>query len=108
MADLGHAAEAVGRLPIEIAFLAAHGLPDALLRCAAARAAEQGVGAEAVLIAEGVVTEAAYYRSLARTLGLPFSRCPAYRRENPVTALPRRGLGTRRNQRRAVTRLPPT
>lgn len=47
-------------------------VPREVLRGAARRAREQGVGAEEVLIAEGLIEEAVYYRALAARLKCPF------------------------------------
>ena len=59
-------------LPIEVAFLLGHGVPIEALRYAAALARRQGVSADAALIAEGIVAEEHFYRSLADHLGVPF------------------------------------
>jgi cellulose synthase/poly-beta-1,6-N-acetylglucosamine synthase-like glycosyltransferase len=56
----------------EIAFLAAAGVNPAALAYAAQRARELGVGADEILIAEGVVEEAFYYAALARRLNCPY------------------------------------
>jgi cellulose synthase/poly-beta-1,6-N-acetylglucosamine synthase-like glycosyltransferase len=58
-------------LPIEIAFLADHGVPYGLLQ-AAARAARCGVTADRALLGEGYVREDDYYRLLAAHLGVPY------------------------------------
>jgi glycosyltransferase XagB len=57
------------QLPPEIAFLATDGLDGAMLAAAARRASELGVGADEVLLAEGLVGDRAYYAALARRLG---------------------------------------
>ncbi|MGO8738189.1 glycosyltransferase family 2 protein [Rhodoblastus sp.] len=54
--------------PPEIAFLAAEGVGPDLLDHAARRARFQAVGADEVLIAEGLIEESFYYRALARRL----------------------------------------
>lgn len=59
-------------LPIEIAFLAQHGVPPSALRAAASRAARIGVDPAREVIASGLVSEAGFYRALAAELGLPF------------------------------------
>jgi hypothetical protein len=59
-------------LPIEIAFLARHGIePDTLDR-AALIARSVGVSADEALLKTGLVEEERVYRALARELGLPF------------------------------------
>ncbi len=60
------------RWPTEIAFLAHYGVAPAALSAAAASAKLQGVSAETALLAAGAVSEARFYRSLARHLRLPF------------------------------------
>ena len=59
-------------LPPEIDFLTAEGIAPVLLEQAAARASKQGVTAESLLLAEGLIDENVYYRALARRLGCPF------------------------------------
>jgi cellulose synthase/poly-beta-1,6-N-acetylglucosamine synthase-like glycosyltransferase len=59
-------------LPIEISFLASKGTPIELLQYAAALGRRQGVSADAALIAEGLIAEEEFYRSLAAYLGAPF------------------------------------
>lgn len=56
-------------LPVEIAFLASHGVPSVVLHYAAALAHRQGASADAVLIGEGLVGEETFYRALAAHLG---------------------------------------
>ena len=58
----------VGDWPPEIAFLAAEGVGPDLLGRATRHARALGVGADEVLIAEGLVEEEFYYRALARRL----------------------------------------
>lgn len=65
------AARAPG-LPVEIAFLADHGVPASALAYAAALARRQGVTADAALIAEGIVPEEVFYRALAAHLGTTY------------------------------------
>lgn len=64
--------DAAGVLPVEIAFLARHGVPAAALRQAAARAARIGVDPAREVLASGLVDERRFYRALAAELGLPF------------------------------------
>ncbi len=59
-------------LPAEIAFLAHYGIAPGILVAAAAKARAQGVSADAVLLAEGQISEYHFYRSLARHLRLDF------------------------------------
>ena len=59
-------------LPPEAAFIAEDLVPRHILLRAARRAREQGVGADEVLIAEGLIEETAYYRALAARLNCPF------------------------------------
>ncbi len=66
------AAEAVERLPADLAFLAASGVPAHRLTVARALAEEAGVMPHEVLIRTGLVDEASYLRALAAHLGLPF------------------------------------
>jgi hypothetical protein len=58
-------------LPAELSFLASCVAP-ATLRAAAAQARAQAVAPEAALLASGAVSEAFFYRSLARHLGVAF------------------------------------
>jgi cellulose synthase/poly-beta-1,6-N-acetylglucosamine synthase-like glycosyltransferase len=55
-----------------LAFIAEDLVPRQILLRAARRAREQGVGADEVLIAEGLIEETAYYRALAARLNCPF------------------------------------
>jgi glycosyl transferase family 2 len=59
-------------LPVEIAFLSAHGVAPGLLRRAAHVAATAGVSADAAILKSGLVEERAFYRALACETGLPF------------------------------------
>jgi len=59
-------------LPTEIGFLVEDGVPPELLRHAAKLARRQGVFADETLIAEGYVTEVAFYRALAAHLRVAF------------------------------------
>ncbi|WP_457796063.1 glycosyltransferase [Methylocystis sp. S23] len=58
--------------PVEIAFLANYGVPVEALHYAASVARRQGVSADAVLIAEGVVAEEIFYRALADHLRVDY------------------------------------
>lgn len=67
------AAESAARaLPVEISFLARYGVPAQALQYAAALARRQGVSADAALLAEGIVEEEVFYRSLADFLRVPY------------------------------------
>ncbi|MFZ3177265.1 MAG: glycosyltransferase family 2 protein [Methylovirgula sp.] len=66
------AARVPQNLPAEIAFLVHYGIASGVLMAAAAAARTQGVTADAVLLAEGKISEDHFYRSLARHLRLPF------------------------------------
>ncbi len=55
-------------LPAEVEFLAGGGLERTRLEGAARRARDQGVGAEELLIAEGLIDETDYFRALAQRL----------------------------------------
>jgi glycosyltransferase XagB len=59
-------------LPLEIGFLAHYGMAYGTLVAAAAKARAQGVTAEAVLLAEGEISEHHFYSLLARYLRLDF------------------------------------
>src|SRR5271166_5665652 len=59
-------------LPPEVDFLNETHAPRNTLLLAARRAGEQGVGAEEVLIAEGLIEESAYYRALALRLNCAY------------------------------------
>ena len=66
------AASAARPLPTEIGFLAAYGVPAALLQYAATMARRQGVSADAFLLAEGLLAEETFYRALAHRLDVAF------------------------------------
>lgn len=68
----GREGGAARALPVEIAFLAAYGAPVEALQYAAALARRQGVSADAALLAEGIVSEEVFYRSLAAHLDVDF------------------------------------
>lgn len=86
-------------LPAEIAFLADHGVPPALLREAARLAERIGVAPSQQVIASGLVTEDQFYRALADELGLRFqSGAPPLRPGGDIAAILREGV--------AVTRAP--
>ena len=59
-------------LPVEVAFLLDHGVPQEVLVYGVALARRQGVSADAALMAEGIVDESVFYRALAAHLGVPF------------------------------------
>lgn len=59
-------------LPTEIGFLVHYGIAPSILMAAAATARAHGVTADAILLAEGKVSEYHFYRSLARYLRLAF------------------------------------
>jgi glycosyltransferase XagB len=61
-----------GPPPVEVAFLAKHGVPMEALAYAAALSRRQGVSADAALLGEGVVAEEVFYRALADHLGAPY------------------------------------
>ncbi|WP_424361646.1 glycosyltransferase [Methylocystis parvus] len=58
--------------PVEIAFLLNYGVPVEALHYAASVARRQGVSADAVLLAEGIVAEEVFYRALADHLRVRF------------------------------------
>lgn len=64
-------------LPPEIAFLAAFGVDPGILLKIARQASEEGVPADSVLLGEGLVDEASFYRALARHCGVRFHDGPA-------------------------------
>lgn len=57
---------------VEIAFLGNYGVPLEVLNYATAMARRQGVSADAVLLAEGLVAEEVFYRALADHLRVAF------------------------------------
>ncbi|MBM3651843.1 MAG: glycosyltransferase [Alphaproteobacteria bacterium] len=59
-------------VPVEIAFLSGHGVPEQVLQFAAATARRQGVCADEALLAEGLVSEDVFYRALAKHLNVDF------------------------------------
>lgn len=59
-------------LPIEIAFLARHGVSTSVLQQAAAAARQTGCFADEALVRLDLLGEEAYHRTLAAELGLPF------------------------------------
>ncbi|MHB8883666.1 MAG: glycosyltransferase family 2 protein [Methylovirgula sp.] len=63
--------------PIEIAFLTHYGVTPGVLSAAVTSAKQQGVSADAALLAQGNISEYHFYRSLARHLRLPFVDGPA-------------------------------
>jgi glycosyltransferase XagB len=62
--------------PVEIAFLARHGVPLEALAYATALGRRQGVSADAALLGEGLVAEDVFYRALAAELRVPFLEGP--------------------------------
>ena len=58
--------------PVEIAFLEAHGVGARTLAWAQDLAKRQGVGPEETLLAEGLISEKAFYLALADRLGVPY------------------------------------
>jgi len=72
--ETGHGASGrrLETLPPELTFLSAYGAPPSLLIEAAAIARRQAITPDAALFATGAVTEAFYYKCLARHLGVPF------------------------------------
>ena len=65
-------------LPVELAFLARHGVALDRLASSAADAARCGVDPVAALIRCGHLGEESYYRALARETGLPFLDAPLH------------------------------
>jgi cellulose synthase/poly-beta-1,6-N-acetylglucosamine synthase-like glycosyltransferase len=63
-------------LPVDIAFLARHGISPAALEVIAQAAARLGVPASRQAIASGLIGETAFYRALAAECGLPFHAGP--------------------------------
>lgn len=70
-------------MPAEIGFLAHHGISPSILETAVKKARLEGVTADAVLLAEGKISEDQFYRLLARHLHLSFVDRAA--RIKPVT-----------------------
>lgn len=64
------------RLPVDIAFLAGHGIAPAALAATAKAAARLGVPASRQAIASGLIGETSFYRALAAECGLPFHSGP--------------------------------
>jgi hypothetical protein len=72
-----HPAEAApDGLPPEIGFLAAYGVPQAVLRRAASVAASSGVTADCALLNEGTLSATQFYELLAHHLGVAFLHHP--------------------------------
>lgn len=91
------------QLPIEIAFLAAHGVPPVLLQYGAALARRQGAPADAVLIAERLVSEDVFYRTLAAELMVPYFDAPDDLEPSPeVAADAARGYARLRSNTRGL------
>ena len=59
-------------MPPEAAFLIEAGIARKTIEAAARRARDQGVGADEVLIAEGMIDETTYYQALAARLKCPY------------------------------------
>jgi len=76
-----------GEAPLEIAFLANFGVPEAVLLYAATLARRQGLCPAHALLAEGLVEEEVFYRALAAHLGAPF--LPSFEIEACTTDVPR-------------------
>lgn len=80
-------------LPVEIAFLASHGVPPAELRQAALTASRLGVSPARQVIASGLVGEEAFYQSLAHEFELSFSsKAPSLLPGGDVAAIMREGV----------------
>jgi len=80
-------------LPVEIAFLAGHGVPPERLREAAATAARLGVPPSRQVLASGVVSEFEFYRALAAEHGLRFANeAPPLQPGGEVAAILREGV----------------
>lgn len=82
--------------PVEIAFLAHYGVPEATLHYAAVLARRQGVSADEALLAEGLVPEETFYRALAHYLGVAFVDRPFELAISSLAAA-RRGYARLRN-----------
>ncbi len=61
-----------GEIAPELAFLAGQGVAPARILQAMSVAERCGVGADAALLGEGLLAEEAYFRALARHLGVPY------------------------------------
>lgn len=86
-------------LPIEIAFLANHGVPPDELRQAAAIAARLGVAPARQVLASGLVGEEAFYRALAAEFDLRFSAgAPPLLPGGDVAAILREGVARVRDR----------
>jgi cellulose synthase/poly-beta-1,6-N-acetylglucosamine synthase-like glycosyltransferase len=80
-------------LPVEIAFLAKHGVPPAQLREATRLAERIGVSPSLQVIASGLVTEKQFYRALAGELDLAFqSHSPPLQPGGNTPAILREGM----------------
>lgn len=92
-------------LPVEIAFLASHGVPPAELRQAAVAAARLGVSPAKQVIASGLVGEEAFYRSLATEFDLRFSaKVPPLLPGGDLAAIMREGVARIANEPGSPTR----
>ena len=86
-----------------IGYLAAGGLPPAVLARASEDARRLGVSADAALLATGMVGEDDIYRALARHVGAAFvTKRRTDRRQAPITPPPRRPGSPRCNAGRAA------
>ncbi|HEV7257400.1 MAG TPA: glycosyltransferase family 2 protein [Bosea sp. (in: a-proteobacteria)] len=65
-------AQAPTGLPVEIAFLARHGVASAALALVAQQAGRRGTEPARDVLARGLIDEDGFYRALAAELGLPF------------------------------------
>lgn len=80
-------------LPVEIAFLASHGVPPNELQQVAVAADRLGVAPARQVIASGLVAEEAFYRALADEFGLRFSaEAPSLLPGGDVAAILREGV----------------
>jgi hypothetical protein len=92
-------------LPVEIAFLASHGVPPAALRQAAVAAARLGVSPAKQVVASGLVGEEAFYRSLAAEFDLRFSaKVPPLLPGGDLAAIMREGVARIANEPGSPTR----
>jgi cellulose synthase/poly-beta-1,6-N-acetylglucosamine synthase-like glycosyltransferase len=92
-------------LPVEIAFLASHGVPPAELQRAALAAVRLGVSPARQVIASGLVGEVAFYRALAAELGLHFlAEAPPLLPGGDLAAIMREGVSRAANGPRSPVR----